>query len=332
MPKVVISNWVHDAVIDRLAPHCDVVANPHREPWPMDELARRAADADALIAFMTERIDDAFLARCPGLRIVAAALKGYDNIDVAACTRRGVWLTIVDDLLTAPTAELTVGLMIALARHVTAGDRLVRGGGFAGWRPTLYGGTLDGAVVGLIGAGAVGQVIAQRLAGFDCELRYHDQRRLPAETERQLRLRHMPLPELVRGSDFLVLALPLTSSTQHLVNADLLQKVKPGCYLVNPARGSLVDEEAVADALDAGQLAGYAADTFEMEDWARPDRPAAVAARLRAPDARTVLTPHLGSAVDAVRRDIAMAAADNVLQSLSGERPAGAINDPVMSC
>ncbi len=329
---MVISNWVHDAVIDRLAPHCTVVANPDREPWPADELARRAADADALIAFMTERIDDDFLARCPDLRIVAAALKGYDNFDVAACTRRGVWLTIVDDLLTAPTAELTVGLMIALARHVTAGDRLLRGGGFAGWRPTLYGGTLDGACVGLIGAGAVGQAIARRLAGFDCDLRYHDRHRLPADTERRLRLRHMTLPELVRGSDFLVFALPLTPATQHLVNAELLRQVKPGCYLVNPARGSLVDEEAVADALDDGRLAGYAADTFEMEDWARPDRPTSVAARLRAPDARTVLTPHLGSAVDSIRRDIALAAADNVLQCLAGERPAGAVNDPLGQC
>ena len=329
---MVISNWVHDAVIDRLAPHCTVEANPDREPWPAEELVRRAADADALIAFMTERIDDDFLARCPDLRIVAAALKGYDNFDVAACTRRGVWLTIVDDLLTAPTAELTVGLMIALARHVTAGDRLVRGGGFAGWRPALYGGTLDGAVVGLVGAGAVGRAIAQRLAGFDCDLRYHDQQRLPPETERQLRLQQTPLPDLVRLSDFLVLALPLTPSTQHLVNAELLQQVKPGCYLVNPARGSLVDEDAVADALDDGRLAGYAADTFEMEDWARPDRPTAVAARLRAPDARTVLTPHIGSAVDRTRRDITMAAADNVLQCLAGERPAGAINDPFGRC
>ena len=332
MPKVVISNWVHDAVTDRLAPHCTVEANPDREPWPTDELARRAADADALIAFMTERIDDRFLARCPDLRIVAAALKGYDNFDVTACTRRGVWLTIVDDLLTAPTAELTVGLMIALARHVTAGDRLLRDGGFAGWRPTLYGGTLDGAVVGLIGAGAVGQAIARRLAGFDGDLRYHDQHRLPPATERRLRLQQMSLPDLVRKSDFLVLALPLTPATQHLVNAELLRQVKPGCYLVNPARGSLVDEEAVADALDAGRLAGYAADTFEMEDWARPDRPAAVAARLRAPDARTVLTPHLGSAVDRIRRDIALAAADNVLQCLAGERPAGAVNDPLGRC
>lgn len=329
---MVISNWVHDAVIDRLAPHCTVVANPDREPWPADELARRAADADALIAFMTERIDDDFLAQCPGLRIVAAALKGYDNFDVAACTRRGVWLTIVDDLLTSPTAELTVGLMIALARHVTTGDRLLRAGGFAGWRPTLYGGTLDGAVVGLIGAGAVGRTIAKRLAGFDCDLRYHDRHRLPPEVERQLNLHHRPLRELVRHSDFLVLALPLTPATQYLVNAELLRQVKPGSYLVNPARGSLVDEEAVADALDAGWLAGYAADTFEMEDWARSDRPAAVAARLRTPDARTVLTPHLGSAVASVRRDIALAAADNVLQCLAGERPAGAVNDPLGRC
>ncbi len=326
-PKVVVANWVHEEVVDYLAAHCEVVANPEREPFSREALLSCVQDADGLIAFMTESVDESFLKRCPRLRIVACALKGWDNFDVAACTRRGVWVTIVQDLLTAPTAELAVGLMIAVARHIAAGDRFVRTGTFAGWRPKFYGRSLDGSTVGLLGAGAVGKAIARRLGGFECRLLYHDKTPLPPDREDELRLQRVSLSELFGRSDFVVVAVTLNAATQHLVDAELLESAKPGCYLINPARGSVVDEEAVADALDSGRLAGYAADTFEMEDWARTDRPTAVAPRLIGSD-RTVLTPHLGSAVDRIRRDIAMDAARSVVQCLKGQRPNGAINQP----
>ncbi len=326
-PKVVVANRVHDEVIDYLAAHCEVLANPEPEPFSRRQLLRRAKDADALIAFMTERVDESFLRQCPRLRIIACALKGSDNFDVAACTGHGVWVTIVQDLLTAPTAELAVGLMIALARHIVAGDRFIRTGKFAGWRPKFYGGSLDGGTVGLLGAGAVGTAIARRLGGFECRLLYHDERRLPPDREDRLRLQRVSLSELVGRSDFLVVAVPLNAATQHLVDVKLLKAARPGCYLINPARGSVVDEEAVAEALESGRLGGYAADTFEMEDWARADRPATIAPRLIGSD-KTVLTPHLGSAVDDIRRGIAMAAARSVVQCLQGQRPDGAINEP----
>lgn len=325
--KIVVANWVHPEVLDFLEPHGDIVANTEREPWSNSELKDRCKDAEALIAFMPETVDEAFLSACPNLKIVACALKGYDNFDVAACSRQGVWVTIVPDLLTAPTAELAVGLMISVGRNIEAGGAYVRRGAFEGWRPRFYGQSLDGSTVGLVGAGAVGKAIARRLAGFRCHTLYFDSNRLTTDQEDDLRLHHVGLPELRAKSDFVVLALPFTSETLHIVDAEFIAAMKPGRYLVNPARGSLVDENAVADALETGQLAGYAADTFEFEDWARPDRPLQVNPRLLESE-KTVLTPHLGSAADVVRLEIAREAAESVVMCLNGERPRGAINLP----
>jgi phosphonate dehydrogenase len=169
-PKVVLTSWVHPEVINRLAEHCDVVPNTTRERLSREEILSRAKDADAIMTFMTDSVDDAFLAACPRLRVVACALKGYDNYDVDACTLRGVWLTNVPDLLTIPTAELTIGLLIGLTRKILQGDRLVRSGSFDGWRPVLYGAGLTGRTLGIIGMGAVGQAIAARLQGYELKL------------------------------------------------------------------------------------------------------------------------------------------------------------------
>lgn len=325
--KIVVSSWVHPEVTALLGRACTVVPNDTRQALASEVLLERCRDAHGLMAFMPERVDDAFLAACPDLRVIACALKGYDNFDVEACTRRGVWLTIVPDLLTAPTAELTIGLMIALGRNILPGDRLVRVGDFNGWRPTLYGHGVDGSTVGLLGAGAVGKAIARRLAGFRTTLLYADNTPLSPDQEDELRLRRVALGQLLDQSDFIVLCLPLLRDTKNLVNRDFLARMKPGAFLINPARGSLVDEAAVADALEGDRLAGYAADVFSMEDWALPDRPREVSERLRESH-KTVLTPHLGSAVDRVRREIASQAAESMLQALRGEVPAGAVNRP----
>ena len=286
LPKVVVTNRVHDKVLEFLGPHATLDANPDREPWGREELLMRARDATALITFMNDRVDDDFLGRCPDLGIIACALKGADNFDIDACTRRGVWLTVVPDLLTAPAAELAVGLMVALARRIGEGDRLVKGGSFGGWRPVLFGATLDKATVGLIGAGRLGTAIARRLGGFGCTVLYHDEAPLAPEQERNLALIRAPFEEVLRRSDFIVLAVPLNGATHHLIDAGTLPRLKPGAYLVNICRGSVVDEDAVADALADGHLAGYAADVFEMEDWALPGRPRTIAPRLLAEGAR----------------------------------------------
>jgi phosphonate dehydrogenase len=305
--KVVITQRVFPETIDLLSPHAEVTIAPP------------ARDTDALMVFMPDSLDEEFLQSCPNLKIVAAALKGCDNFDVEACTRLGIWFTIVPDLLTEPTAELALALMLGLARNMLAGDRLIRSGDFQGWRPILYGTGLSGSTVGIIGFGAVGRALADKLKGFSCRVQYYD----PVADG------STPLDVLLASSDFVLPLLPLTPDTLHLINRQALARIKPGSYLINVSRGSVVDENAVADALESKRLTGYAADTFEMEDWARRDRPREIDPRLLRLTDRTLFTPHLGSAVASARLQIELAAANNILQALRGERPSGAINHPL---
>jgi phosphonate dehydrogenase len=326
-PVVVITHRVHDQVKELLSAECRVIANDSPESWTQQEFLQQARDADGLMVFMPDSVDEHFLAQCPNLKVVAAALKGYDNFDVEACTRRGIWFTIVPDLLTQPTAELALGLALGITRNVLPGDRLIRSGNFQGWRPVLYGGGLRGRAVGIVGMGKVGQALAQLLAGFEATIFYSDRTRLSAPEENRLRVSRLDFDQLLAVSDVVVTLIPLQTGSLHLINAAALQQMKRGACLVNVGRGSVVDEEAVADALAAGRLAGYAADVFEMEDWARTDRPQTISPRLL-DSANTLFTPHLGSAVGDVRLEIELAAAKNILQALKGQDPEDAINQP----
>ncbi len=326
-PKVVLTHRVHPEIVELLREKTDVVVNPGGKSYSRKELMEKVRDADAVMAFMPDCVDDVFLKSCPKLKIISAALKGYDNFDVEACTRRGVWLTIAPDLLTVPTAELTVGLMLALTRNMLAGDRHVRSGHFRGWRPELYGMGLYRRTAGIVGMGLVGQAVAERLKGFGMNLLYSDKTPLPMQKEQACGLTRMPLKPLLQTSDVVIPLLPLTNQTYHLFNEKTLAEMKPGSYLVNVCRGSVVDEAAVAQALKNGRLAGYAADVFEMEDWIRPDRPHSISPFLLEESDRTFFTPHLGSAVDTVRLEIERYCAVSILQALSGALPDGRIND-----
>jgi len=321
-PRIIVSNWVHDEVLERLAAIGDVDANRTLEPWPRAELIARAAAADALLAFMPDHVDADLLIACPRLRIIACALKGFDNFDVAACTKAGIWVTVAPDLLTNPTAELAVGLAIALGRKLRDGDARVRAGAFAGWRPILYGTGLDQSVVGIIGMGAVGRAIARRLSGFGCPLIGVD----PKE-EMPPGVAPIGLETALVVCDYLILAVPLTLRSLHMINREALARMKPDTLLINVGRGSVVDEAAVADALAQDRLGGYAADVFELEDWARAERPREIDPRLLS-HPRTLFTPHLGSAVDRVRREIALQAADDIADALAGRSPRNAVNRP----
>jgi phosphonate dehydrogenase len=326
-PKTVITHWVHDEVIDVLSEHCEVISNPTRDSMEPERLLMLAGDAEALMVFMPDSVDRTFLDRCPRLKIVSAALKGFDNFDVAACTDRGVWFTNVPDLLTVPTAELAIGHLISLGRNMTAGDRMVRKGSFPGWRPVLYGRGLAGSTVGILGMGAVGQAIAERLLKFSCRVLYYDRQPLAAERDSELGIQPASPEEIYAASHFVVIALPLNENTVSFIDAAALSAMRSGAYLVNVGRGSCVDEKAVAEALENGSLAGYGADVFAFEDWARDDRPAGINERLLRGRDNTLLTPHIGSAVEQVRLEIAMEAAANVIDVLHGYRPRGAVNN-----
>lgn len=327
--RVLVTHWVHTEVAAYLRDFCDpLIPSAEDGVWPPGEIAERAADAVGMIACMADLVDDAFLARCPSLRVISATLKGYDNFDVEACTRSGVWFTALPDELTVPTAELAIGLAIGIMRHVAQADRLIRRDGHPGWRPQFYGTGLSGSTAGLVGMGQVGQSVATRLRAFGTRIIYHDIRALPDEVANNLGAIRVDLEELLAQSDIVLILVPLTPATRHMINSLKLALLRPGAYLVNISRGSVVDESAITGALCEGRLAGYAADVFAMEDIAQPGHPEQIPGELLH-HPRTLFTPHLGSAVDGVRRKMSMTAARQVRQVLNGHRPDYAVNHPL---
>jgi phosphonate dehydrogenase len=321
-PKILVTQRIHEEVQQRLAAHGDLDMNPGPDPWPPSEVIRRASQSTALMGFMTDQVDRALLTAAPHLKIVACALKGYDNYDVAACTQAGVWVSIVPDLLTEPTAELAIGLAIALGRHVRQGDAYIRSGAFNGWRTHLYGTGLHGSVAAVVGLGQVGSAIVNRLSGFGCA------RILGVDPVAALAgVENVSLETAVRAADYLFVAAPLTPNSRYLVGPKQLEQAKAGQLIINVGRGSVVDEAAMTQALNSGQVGGYAADVFECEDWQLTDRLQRISPELLALD-NTVFTPHIGSAVRSVRLSIEHSAADNIIALLQGRSPPNAINQP----
>jgi phosphonate dehydrogenase len=230
-------------------------------------------------------------------------------------------VTIVDDLLTEPTAELAVGLLLALDRSLVAGDAHVRQGRHDGWRPQFYGWGLTGRTVGIVGFGRVGRAIARRLLGMGMRVIYTDPNPHDAESLASPR----SLSDLMQESDAIVMAAPY-SPAGAIIGAEELQTLRPGALLVNVGRGSTVDEDAIVHALTNGKLRGYAADVFAFEDRGRPEAPLGPPPALLALSDRTVFTPHLGSAVVDARDSIEVAAATSIVAALLGEEPPGAVN------
>ena len=305
----------------------DLVINKTDSSWPRDKVIEELSDADAMIAFMPDQIDAGLLDACPSLSIVAGAFKGPDNVDIAACTERGVWVTVVPDTLTVPTAELAMGLALALARNLGPGDATMRQGGFTGWRPLHYGLGLGEATIGLIGFGKIGRALAERLKPFGARCLMVDPEPVAQLDAPVFGVEPVSFDHLLRNADLMFLSTPLLSETARLIDATAIAKMKPGSLLVNVGRGSTVDELAVADALHSGQLGGYAADVFACEDLSLPNRPDGVPdALLAAP--RTFFTPHLGSATVKARQLIETIAGQNIMDFHAGRTPRNAINAP----
>ena len=234
--RVVITHWVHPQIVHFLSHDFEVVPNMSRISLPYEEVLRRARTAHAVMSFMPDRIDRSFLDRCPDLRVIAGVFKGRDNVDVEACTEHGVWFTVVKDLLTVPTAELAVALLLALTRNVAAGDRLMRRGTFEGWRPILYGRGISASTIGIVGMGAVGRALACRLAPFEARVIYHDPVPVARQQKRSLPARPAALDDLLAESDYLVLAAPLTAGTFHMVDRQAISAMKKGACVINVAR------------------------------------------------------------------------------------------------
>jgi glyoxylate reductase len=289
-------------------------------PLTKQELRRRIEGAEGLICLLSDRIDREVLEAGRGLRIVANVAVGYDNIDVQAASELGIMVTNTPEVLTEATADLTFGLILAVARRIVEGDRLVRSGGFHGWElDLLLGAEVHHKTLGIVGLGRIGQAVARRAHGFGMEILYFDPIRRP-EVERELGARFVGLEELLRRSDFVSLHLPLTPQTRHLLGKRELGLMKPTAFLINAARGPIVDEAALVEALKAGKLAGAGLDVFEHEPNVHPE--------LLKLD-NVVLTPHIGSAGRETRVKMALMAVENLLAALSGQRPPNLVNPEV---
>jgi glyoxylate reductase len=271
------------------------------------ELLRRVREASALVPILADRVDTELLDTAPRLRVVANHAVGYDNIDVPACTARGVWVTNTPDVLTDATADLTWALILALARRLREGERMVRAGEYRGWAPTmLLGRDMTGHTLGILGYGRIGRAVARRAEGFGMRVLF------------TARGGGVPFDELLSESDVLSIHCPLTAQTRHLFGPAELLRMKKGAVLVNTARGPIVDEAALAAALAAGHLGGAALDVFENE-------PAVDPGLIGRDD--VVLLPHLGSATQETREKMATIALENVELVLRGERPRTPVNE-----
>jgi glyoxylate reductase len=290
--------------------------NPDDRSLTPEELRAAVAGRDAVLCLLTDRIDRAVLDAARGCRVIANMAVGHNNVDLAAATARGILVTNTPDVLTDATADLTWALILSVARRVVEGDRVMRAGEFRGWGPLYMLGTeVTGATLGLIGPGRIAAAVARRAAGFRMPVLYHGRR--PSPELDALGARSCGLEELLRSSDFVSLHVPLTDATRHMIDARALALMKPTAFLINTARGPVVDEAALVEALRAGRIAGAGLDVYEREPRM---------AEGLAGCGNAVLLPHLGSATRATRAAMARIAAQNVAAVLRGQRPPNLVN------
>jgi lactate dehydrogenase-like 2-hydroxyacid dehydrogenase len=282
------------------------------------ELLKRVAEKDALVCLLTEKVDEDLLLAAPKLRLVATVSVGYDNIDVTACTRRKVVATNTPGVLDQTTADFAWTLLMAIARRLIEGDAWMRTGSWPGWDiDQLLGGDVWGKTLGIIGFGRIGREVARRAQGFQMRVVYNNRTRQPEDVEREARARFVTREDLLRESDFVTLHVPLNPETHHLMSRSAFEKMKPTAYLVNTSRGPIVDEAALAEALQSKQIAGAALDVYEQEPRVHP-------ALLGRKD--VILAPHIASATVDTRTKMAVIAATNAVSFFEGRRPPNALN------
>jgi glyoxylate reductase len=292
-------------------------------PLGRTELIARLKGRQGLVCLITDAIDAPLLAACPDLKVVANVAVGFNNIDVAEATKRGVVVTNTPDVLTETTADFAWTLLMATARRVVEADRYVREGKFTQWEfMLLWGGDIHGKTLGIIGFGRIGRAMARRARGFDMRVLYQDAVAADPATERELRATRTDTATLLRESDFVTLHTPLLAETQHLINAQSLKTMKKTAYLVNASRGPVVDEAALAQALKEGWIAGAGIDVFEREPEVHPGL-------MGLPNA--VLAPHIASASSDTRLKMANLAVDNCLAVLEGKTPPTPVNPEALA-
>ena len=319
MRKILITRAVFPEVVAALAERFEVEHNAEDRPWPPGELARRLAGKAGAMATVMDKFDEPLLAQCPELKVIANIAVGYNNIDVPACTRRGIRVTNTPGVLDDTTADLTWSLLMAAARRIAEADAYVRRGDWniAFGVQYFLGQDIHHATLGIIGMGRIGQAIARRASGFDMKVLYNNRSRLPQADEARLGATRVERDELLAWSDFVVVMAPYSPATHHLIGAAEIAKMKPTAILVNSARGGVVDDAALVEALKERRIAGAGLDVFEGEPGLHPEF---------AKFPNVVLTPHIGSASRATRIIMCNTAAANMAAVLEGKEPSNPVN------
>jgi len=295
------------------------------EGMPSETLKRHIADTDpiGIVGMVNVPITDEIMAAAPHLRVVANYAVGYNNVDLAAATRRGVLVTNTPGVLTEATADLAFALLLGVARRVVESDRFLREGKFKGWKADLLlGSDVYGRVLGIIGFGRIGQALARRGLGFNMSILYSDARRVSPEVESQLRAQYVPLDELLRKADYVSIHADLNDQTRHLIGERELKLMGPEHYLINAARGPIVDEKALVRALKEGWIKGAGLDVYEHEPKTEPGLTDCWNA---------VLLPHLGSATVTARAAMAETAAKNLIAAVEGQTPPNLVNPEALA-
>ncbi len=319
MPRVLVTKHVYPEAIDLLEKTCEVDYNDARIGMPPEDLARRLAGKDAVICQLTDKMSPAVMDVAPDLKVIANVAVGFDNIDIPAASARGIVAAHTPGVLTETTADMAFMLIMAAGRRLTEAERFLRRGEWREWYVDLLCGyDIHGATLGIYGLGRIGQAVARRARGFGMKVLYYDVNRLDESIENNLDAAYVDFDRLLTESDFLSVHAPLTPDTRHAIGAPEFAKMKKTAVLVNTARGPLVDEAALADALEAKTIAAAGLDVFEGEPNVHPKL-------LGVPN--VVLTPHIASASIATRTKMCLMAAENVLAVLNGQKAPNALND-----
>src|SRR5438309_8231543 len=320
-PKILATHRLFEEPRAKLAEHFDAEYWSDSDRPSRTEVLRRVADKDGLICLLTEKIDEELLAAAPRLRTVANIAVGFDNIDVEACTRHNVAASNTPGVLDETTADFAWTLLMAVARRLVEGDALARSGNWKGWDlDQLVGTDVWGKTLGIVGFGRIGKAMARRASGFQLKVIYTDAVRATPEAEKELRAEFREMNALLAESDFISLHTPLLPETRGLFNEEKFGRMKRTAFLINTSRGPVVDEAALAAALESGKIAGAALDVFEKEPAIHPG--------LKRPN--VVLAPHIASASLETRTKMACMAAENLVALLQGRRPVNVLNPEVL--
>jgi gluconate 2-dehydrogenase len=319
--KILVAREVFPEALDHLRQHFEVDDNQADVILGVDGLKARLADKVGVMTAVSDPVTAEVVAAARGLKAVCNFAVGYNNIDLAACTRAGIMATNTPGVLDDTTADLAWALLMATARHIQTSEHWLRAGHWQGFKMTDWLGTdVHHATLGILGMGRIGQAVARRALGFDMKVIYHNRSRLPADKEAACRATWVDKDALLREADFLVLLLPYSAENHHIIGAAELAQMKPTAHLINVARGGIVDDAALISALRQRRLSGAALDVFEGEPKLNPGF-------LELDN--VTLTPHIGSSSRATRMAMAMTAANNLIAALSGRRPPNLINPEV---